>query len=354
MLGNVIGVIILIVEMLPFVAVFAIIGYIMYKNSKSRTDVPLYGLIFSWVFFAFYAITFGSIIIFPIFGKKKWSLISFGVLAGSLALLILGYFISNAYKKHQLKHRQTKRVRAKLVGAIERQSTSRKMTGREPVSKNYYSLVFEYEEDGIKKTCTSVKLYRLSQVAYINSLNEEIYIEVYKNTCEPEIDTSLAPTTYDLQDIQDLKISSIEALGSAQNYIEIFATLVFTIPIFMATTLASIILWKNSTTVAIITLIIGLLAIFVPILFVIPYCRKKILITKNGIECEALEFENIGMTNSLGTYCNIKYSYEMEDGKIKTKTERVLLNDYGKIKQLNRLPIKIYKNSATIDLDKLR
>lgn len=353
MAENIIKMLILLLELLPMVFVFSIIGYGMYKSSKNR-DVSLGGLIFSWILFAFYALTFSSIIVFPIFGKKHLSIISFGVLAATIAFMIAMSFVANAYKKHQLKHRQTKRVQAKLIGAIERRSSSLRITGREPVSKNYYSLLFEYEEDGVKKTCTSAKLYHLSQVAYINSLDEQIYIQVYKNTCEPEIDTSFAPTNYDLKDIENLKISSIESFGTSQNYITIFATLVFTIPIFMATTLASIILWKNSTTVAIITLIMGLLAIFVPILFVIPYCRKKILITKNGIECEALEFENVGMTNSLGTYCNIKYSYEMENGKIKTKTERVLLNDYGKIKQLNRLPIKIYKNSATIDLDKLR
>lgn len=352
MVGNIIAMLILIVEFLPIIFVFSLIGWFMYKNSKNRRDVPIGGLIFSWVFFAFYAITFCSIIVFPIFGKKDWAIISFIVLAASLALIISMYFIGNTIKKNQLKHRETKIVQAKLVGAVEKMSTSRTSTGTDPRSNNFYSLVFEYEEEGVKKICTTNKLYRLSQVAYINKQNETTTIKVYKKVCDIEMDTTLAPVDYDLEDIKNLNISSMETIGSSQHYIEIFATLVFTIPIFIATTLASIMLWQNSTTVAILTLMMGLIAVFVPAVAVIPYCRRKIKVSKNGVETFALEFANVGKTFVRGTYCDIKYSFETKKG-VKTKRERVTIDAYGKIKNLNKLPIKVYKNWAAINLDKL-
>ena len=352
MVGNIIAMLILIVKFLPIIFVFSLIGWFMYKNSKNRKDVPIGGLIFSWVFFAFYAITFCSIFVFPIFGKKDWVIISFIVLASSLALIISMYFIGNAIKKHQLKHRETKIVQAKLVGAVEKMSTSRTATGRDPRSNNFYSLVFEYEEEGVKKICTTNKLYKLSQVAYINKKNETTTIKVYKKVCEIEMDTTLAPADYDLEDLENLNIASMESMGSSQHYIEIFATLVVTIPIFIATTLASIVLWQNSTTVAILTLIMGLLTVLVPAVAVIPYCRRKIKVLKNGVETFALEFANVGKTFVRGTYCDIKYSFETENG-VKIKRERVTIDTYGKIKNLNKLPIKVYKNWAAIDLDKL-
>ena len=352
MLEKIITMLILIVEFAPIIFVFSLIGWMMYKNSKNRRDVSIGGLIFSWIFFAFYAITFCSIIVFPIFGKKDWAIISFIVLASSLALIISMYFIGNAIKKHQLKHRETKIVQAKLVGAVEKMSTSRTATGRDPRSNNFYSLVFEYEEEGEKKICTTSKLYRLSQVAYINKQSETVTINVYKKVCDIEMDTTLAPADYDLEDLENLNIASMESIGSSQHYIEIFATLAFTIPIFIATTLASVVLWQNSTIIAVITLIMGLLAVFIPIIAIVPYCKRKIKIAKKGVETFALEFENVGKTYVKHTYCDIKYSFETDNG-VKTKRERVNIDAYGKIKNLNKLPIKVYKNWAVIDLNRL-
>lgn len=352
MLGKIISMLILIVEFLPIIFVFSLIGWIMYKNSKNRPDISIGGLIFSWAFFAFYAITFCSINVFLILGKKDWAIISFIILASSLALIISMYFIGNSLKKHQLQHRETKIVQGKLVGAIEQMSTSSKATGREPRSNNFYSLVFEYEEDGIKKICTTNKLYRLSQVAYLNKQAETITIEVYKKVCDIEMDITTSPDNYDLEDIGNLKISSMESMGSSQHYIEIFATLVVTVPIFIATTLASLVLWKNSQTIAVVTLMMGLIAILVPAVVVIPYCRRKIKTSKYGMETFALDFINVGKTIAGGTYCDIKYTFVTNYG-IKTKKERVTIDYYGKIKNLNKLPIKVYKEWAVIDLNRI-
>ena len=352
MLGKIITALILIVEFAPIIFVFSLIGWFMYQNAKNRKDVSIGGLIFSWVFFAFYALVFCGTILFMIFGKKKLALLGFITIFASILLLLIIYMFTEFGKKRKLKHRETKVVQAKLVGAVEKISTSRTATGREPKSNNFYSLVFEYEEEGEKKICTTSKLYRLSQVAYINKQSETVTINVYKKVCDIEMDITLAPADYDLEDLENLNIASIESMGSAQNYIEIFATLAVTIPIFIATTLASVVLWQNSTLIAVITLIMGLIAVFVPIMAVVPYCKRKIKIAKNGVEAFALDFANVGKTYVRHTYCDIKYSFETDNG-VKTKRERVNIDVYGKIKNLNKLPIKVYKNSAVIDLNRL-
>ncbi|MGN1258745.1 MAG: hypothetical protein ACI4T8_00690 [Christensenellales bacterium] len=349
---NIITILILIVQFLPIIFVFSLIGWIIYKILKDRIDVSIAESIFSWLFFGFYAMAFCLTIIFLAFGKKIWSLISFILLAVSLLLFALIDFIVNRIKKHQLKHRETKIVQAKLVGAVERVSTTKTLTGREPRSNNLYSLVFEYEEKGKKKICTTNNLYKLSQVAYINKQREAITIKVDEKTCDIEMDISMAPVDYDLEDISNLKITSNESTGSSQYYIEIFATLAISIPFFIITTLSSLVLWKNSETYAFVILIIGVVAVLVTDVATILYCRRKIKISKYGVEAFALDFANVGKTYANGTYCYIKYTFETKNG-IKTKKERVTIDAYGKIRNLNKLPIKVYKNLVAIDLDRI-
>ena len=342
----------IVIEILPVCAVFIVIGFFMYKNSKDRVDVSLGGLIFSWVFFALFAFAFGSTVVFIMLNKKEFLPIGFGIIVGSIVLLICIHLITNAIRKHQLNSSKAKIVKAKLIGAIEKKSTSRTMTGQAPVTKNYYSLLFEYEDNGIKQICTTNKLYLMNQVAYINKSNNTFDIKAYKKICDIDIDTSNAPDYYNLEDIQNLKINGMSSAGSSQNYIEMFATLVVTIPILVLTTIFSILYWSKSTTIAIISLLLGFIAIALPILMLIPYCKRKSLIAKQGKETFASQFQSMGTTYNSGTYCSIKYSYETDNGVI-TKKERVTMENYSKIKNLEKLPIKVYKNWATIDLDKL-
>ena len=352
MIINPITLFVLFLELIPVIFVLTFIGLLMYKTSKNRTDLGTGELIFSWVFFAFYALTFSSIIVFLTLGKKDWALIGFIILALSIVALILIFFIGSALKKHKLKYMESHIVQGTLIGAVEKMSTSSSVTGREPQNKNYYALVFEYEDEGVLKTCTTTKLYTLPQIAYINREYKTLTLKAYKNICDIETNTGLAPTEYDLNDIKDLNISSTESIGSAIFYIEIIATLIATIPIFIITTLTSMSLWNSSTAVAIIILIIGILALVIPATTVIPHCYHNIMINKHGIEAFAVEFINDGITHTHDTYYNIKYTYKTDNG-LKTKHERVTADNYGKVKNLKKLPIKVYKNRAMIDINKL-
>jgi len=162
--------------MLPIVLfVFIIIGISIYKSSMKRKDVSIWGVIFSWLFLAFYALTFFATIIFSFLGNEKWMMICLSVLAITLLSLILISVISGAIKKYQIKH-FSKLVQGKLVGAVEKSSTSIEATGREPISRNYYSLVFEYEEGGQKKICLTNELYQLPEVACINKYYKKTMI----------------------------------------------------------------------------------------------------------------------------------------------------------------------------------
>lgn len=329
---KIITILILIAQLLPMIATCSIIGWIMHKASKDRKDVRLGGLIFSWLYFAFYVTLCCSIVIFRHFDKEAWSNISVIILVLSLVLLILIAFIGSALTNYHLNHGETKIVEGKLIGAVEKMSTSTRRTGREPVANNFYSLVFEYEEEGIKKICTTNKLYKLSQVAYINEKSKNTIIRVYKNICALEMDMPVVSDNYDLEDIKNLKISSMGAMGSSQHYIEIFATLAFTIPIFVVTTLIGLMLWEDSASIAAVTLIIGLVIVFVPVIVMIPHCRRKIKITKYGVETFALSF-GLDLKNSTPTtssYCIIEYSFQTNDG-IKIAKERVTIYTYGKI-----------------------
>lgn len=345
---------ILIIEMLPFIFGFSVVGYIMYNNSKGRVDVSIKGMVFSWSFFAFYVLDFGSIFIFFLFGKKLWGIISSIVLVASLVLLIAIHFIKGAINKRKIKVGERKTVQAKLIGAVEEQSKSRTMTGAEPKSENYFSLVFEYLDDGKKQICTTNKLYTLSQVAYINKLKEIPTITVCKNICEVEDYIPMYPPSYDLEDIKDLKISRIESVSNtAQYYIEIFAVLSFTIPTFITMFLTSLVTWGNDQFVSIGIMSLGLVSIILPTIIIFYICRIRIKVIKYGAETYALEFANVGKTNAVATYCDIKYTYETSKG-IKTKKERVTMDVYGIIKQIKRLPIKVYKKWAIIDIDKIK
>lgn len=348
---NIIRMIILIVELFPVAFVFAIIGFYMYKNAKKRIDVSVKGHVFSWIFFALYTFIFMGTIGCLIFGKRTLALIGFVTIFASLILLAVVGTVIDFKKKSSLKQK-TYIVMGKLIGASEKKSFSRKSTGMEPISFNYYSLIFEYNINGKVKRGVTKSLYTLSQIAYLNSLGGEISLKANNNICELNTDFEVKSVDCVPNDFKNSKISSIETSGTFMYYIEIFATLAFTIPIFIATTLASIMLWQNSTTVALITLFMGLLAVFIPIVAVIPYCRRKIKIAKQGVETFALDFANVGKTYATGTYCDIKYTFETDNG-VKTKRERVTIDAYGKIKNLNKLPIKVYKNWAAIDLDKL-
>lgn len=334
---------------LPLVFVISVIGWIIYRISKARDDLSIGEKIFSWIFFVFYVLVFCSALFFRDvkIGEITWGLVGFIVLALSIALLFLIHFVVNTIKKHQLKHRETKIVQAKLVGAVEKSSSSVIVPGREPRINNFYALVFEYEENGKKKSCKTNKLYRLPQIAYIKKQSETTTISVYKNVCEIEMDTITVSTdyNYDLEDLKDLKISSIESIGSAQYYLEIFAILAFSIPALIEI-LVYLVQWKAFNLNSILFLIAGInLVIFV--VKVILMCYRKIKALKYGLETFALEF-NVGSVKR----CYIKYTFETARG-IKMRKERVTIDAYGKIKILNKLPIKVYKNWAVIDLDKL-
>lgn len=352
MLENLLSVLIIFLELAPVVFVFIVIARIMYKNSKARADVSLGGLIFSWVFFAFYALAFSSLFVFPIFGKKEWMKYSFIAIVGSLVFILLVGLILALVNKYNIKHREKFNVQAKLVGAVEKKSVSIAQTGMSPQNINLYSLLFEYNDGDEVKTCTSVKLYTLAQIAYLKRNNDYINISVYKNICELHDAVEVGGTTYDVEDIKDLKITSIESSGSEIYYTEIFAGLVFTVPIFLGSLLAGLINIDVNPTISLVMFAMGLFTIAIPLLVVIPRCKRLINTNKHGEESFAVDFELVGRTNTHGTYCVISYSYETEHG-LKKKKEHVTLDKYGKIEALQRLPIKVYKNMAVIDVNKI-
>lgn len=224
----------LLISLPIFVFVFVMIGKTIYQNSKRIKNVSRLETIFSWAFFAFYAITFFATIVFMSFGNVKWSLICFGTIVASIVLPLLIGGISNAIKKHKSKKTKTRGnlggvvtnrvtmlnsesivdndgtelVLGKLVGAYLQAPSLKEIIGREPINTSYYSLVFEYEENGGIDICSTKNGYTLSEIAYINKYYKTSYIKVNKSYCEININVTSAPKSYDLKDIEDLKISN--------------------------------------------------------------------------------------------------------------------------------------------------
>ena len=339
--------------LLPVAAVIGAIGYLMYKSSLKRKDVSLAGHIFSWLIFIFYGLNICGALVFAAIGKKLWCLICFCVVAGTLLCLIAGYFISSAVKKRLLKTRATKLVSAKLIGAVEKKSTSSSGNGIVTSVKHYYSLMFEYQEEGEKKICTTAQLYEMPEIAYLNKNFKVFNINVYKKICLLDIDVSMADRTYSSGDIDNLEISSITPSGTDQNYMEVFLTLSFIVPVFIVGILMGISCLEASLWGAIISMVCGALVLLVPTIVVAVGCSRKIAVAKKGRENYALNFKvDSTLRADRGTRYYVNYTFEVEDG-IKNKRESITEDCYGKIKILDKLPIKVYHNKAIVDLDRI-
>lgn len=354
-------IIVLCLEALPTLFVFGLIGRRIYQNIKQDEDLSKLEIVFSWFIFGIYAICFMSIIPCFVLGYKVLGTIAFCSVGGIIVALLLGVFISKLIKKHQYKHTPKYRTTGNIVAAKMQSSTEVRRTGKEPVHTTYYTLKIKYtDKDGETKYAQSLRCYTLSEIACLNSFRK-ISIEVAGDYCTIDADVKIAPSEYNQESIENIeivndkkiKIIDTNKMTKTDFIIEKLAVLIFAVPVLIGMIFAGIVAFKESATIAsIIWSVMGVLFVLA-IVHVCRVCNTAIKTLNNGTEGYALEFEPIGITNSLNTYYEVKYSYKLESGKIKTKIERVLPSTYEAITHHSKLPIKIYGNKANIDIDKI-
>lgn len=341
----------------PILFVFTLITLFIVHNTKTMQDVPLYGKIISWVFYIIFVAAFLLGWFAP---NKKLQIIAFICGVADFALFLLIFGVSQAIKKSRYKNCVKFTTTGTIVSATMTRSIDKQTTGTEPFIKTYYNLKIKYlDKDGQTKFATSIKDYTLSEIAYLNSF-PYLNLTVGIGYCEIDADTSIAPPTYNQKDLDGIDIHNLNEVGSTNKkginfniyIIGKCACLVFVAPIILLMILIAI---NNITTNLPISL--GCLAVAIVCSFTIikiwRYCTVSNNILKKGEECYAISFKPAGITTSNSTYYNVNYEYEI-NGKTKVKTERVLPQIYEKVKHIDKLPIKIYKNKATIDIDRIK
>ena len=233
----------------------------------------------------------------------------------------------------------------------------------ELVIRKFYKVGFEYVwKDGKTYKCECVDTFEQKDTDVMIWLNDNVDIMVYNNKC-CTIETNLED--YYNEDVNSVDLSQRNIQESRNDASASFA---FRGSTFMATGvmdifgvfflgIAALDMIQNNTIVrvSIVLAMVGFVLLFVGSNTIYKgFVTKQTL--KHGVEAEAEGFtydEVSGDTLKEGKYYRIIYSYELPNGKIIDTFEYVGGCHYVLITRLETLPIRIYKNHATIDTNKL-
>ena len=210
--------------------------------------------------------------------------------------------------------------------------------------KAKYQIVFKYlGGDGNQKECHTYKLYTLEEVNKIKELGDIIQITVAGKICKIN------------EDISSIKLDNLKNIpihhkgrntGFVMDFVQVFFNLMF-ITVF---TYASFFVLSSDLTVGI--------PISICFFFLIIYFMKNLYelyrtkkAYKEGLETFTVNFE-FHRTRRYGWYF-ISYSYKTEEGKTKRKKQLVAFHIYQNAGYMDKLPIKVLGNDASIDIEKV-
>ena len=331
---------------------FIVIAIYSGKNNQSTRK---FGKIMSWLILAIFFIIIDATIILSALGYRTLGIIGFGLIAFYIVSLIIMVLISNAIKKNRYKKFPKHKEKGKIIAAIMDISKEIRATGREPKYITFYRIKIEYKDNNNDKhSVESMKTYTLEQIAYLNSY-KHIPIMVADKYCEiVETDLSNVPETYDDSDLQNIEIDnngkfsvidesfSDRSKLTTEQWGAVLCGVIFGLQPFVRGIVAN---YRPM-------LIVGVIVLVLTICIIIK-CQKMKNALDKGELTFATEFKNAGITNAIDTFYDIVFKYRDNSGRIRMQTERVLGPDYEKIKLVKKLPIKVYKKSAKIDMDRI-
>lgn len=207
-----------------------------------------------------------------------------------------------------------------------------------------YQIVFKYlGEDGNQKECHTYKFYTLEEVNKIKELGDSIQITVAGKICKINEDISSIK-------LDNLKNIPIHQKGRNTGFLMDFMQVLFSIIFIAVFTFASCFALNLDLNVGI--------PISICFFFLIIYFMKNLYelyrtkkAYKEGLETFAVNFE-FYRTRRYG-WCFISYSYKTEDGKTKRKKQLVAFHIYQNGGYMDKLPIKVLGNDASIDIEKV-
>ena len=290
-------------------------------------------------------------------------------------LIFIAIIIDKAIKSIKLKNvaKKGKRLTAKIAGATYGGRKEVDIGTKHQITNYFYAIFYVEDVFGNKAYYTSIKTIKDAQLQQLINKGE-VSITAYKGACKIEEDFSLLPPASPvpymgkniiLDEEGNLRVAVLETKGKNKKErpgIKIYkiATIISSI-ISCAFLLGSIalivfaIISKQYSLIvfSVITLILTFLFDFKILISMI----NGLNVDKKGSRAYANQFtaEKINFSSQRSSDYNyvVKYSYYDQFGTLQNANEFVFDDVYFIIQNLQRLPIKVYKKSAIIDMDAL-
>ena len=306
-----------------------------------------------------------------------FTLILFGGIF-DVTLPILGYtilfgyfFVSHAVDKYietkntvrlvALSRQDGYRTKATLIARELRLSMMGLDENNESVECKYYKVGFQYiAEDGSTRTCEAIDTYEHKDTAVLIWLNDNVDIHVVDSKyCT--IDTDLSQ--YYSEDIyvedgsrniqetdRDIsRLSSSRPMLGTGSVIDIIALIVL---LYYALDVMEF--GMDIGYVYVSPILVVLLVVFVMAGAMFIYKKKSRLdIKKHGVQTYAIGFRCDNAINESSNKYRVMYSYKLHRGMMTVNEQKVNLVQYMAISKLDILPIKVYNDTAIIDMDRI-
>lgn len=334
---NILPIIYTVVSFAPVIFVFGFIIAMMYNANKhnirkSKKDI------FGYLFVILYAIVFiGTIVVAPF--NKQLSLVGFGIILFS----ILGLLFFGAVSSSKDKGPDSIIVNGRLI-SYDRKSSKRNVDG---YMIDYYTLRFLYNfGGGESKECVTLEEYSMSQIQYLQSLGNDVKLEVYKDNCRlltgvRHIKDEALRTTAPHPD---------KTLTTKSMYnVELLATIACCLPNVIVLIFLVHFLWDISKVMTIIVGGLTLITTLTPVVNAFKYYRSRMKIDREGVRSTTTDYTITQLSNSRYT---IEYTFITSTGERKPDKERIDADIYFAIKKLNGpLPIIVYENDSIVDVN---
>ena len=296
-------------------------------------------------------------VILAYFGFKALSIVCFALIVALFLGTWLITTLSDSIKQKRYEKQPKHNEKGVVVSAIATHVTETRSVDAAPKTKVEYKLEIKYKgADGLDHTAVTMGEYTKAQVAYICSFRT-VPIIVSGDECRLDFDASRIDNTDDEKSIAKIQFKNNtkteivdDSFISKQSYIiELYLALSSGVLVGLGATIAAIVLLIKGYGLIFggPLLIMGLIAL-VPSVYIVFVCARALIRLRGGNRAHATSFNILGADVNDTTL--VEFSYINNNGKIKTATQKVDASDYEKIKSLEKLPIRVFNNSARIEL----
>lgn len=343
-----------------FLAVAILVMVILFPNRRIKTIIS-----------TFFAIGIAFLVnnYFYSLGLEKNS----KLLSMTGMFLIVGFIIISLVFKYQLRLIRDKKlndsnniVNGKIIYIKEVRVVTDLSESRYKKTKSKYKIAFEYLDSyGNKNKCFTHDSYTLEEIDDIKGVNDILKITVVGKLCKineeflyEQKDTtkynndSFIGDNSQQNEIKNLKNIPIHKMGGNKSMTIYYRNIFFWI---VAIILFSALPFRflDSSYTYFFT-IIGC-ALFIIILSIKEIIKNFIVIRvyKKGEETCAIKFDFKCKRTRRKVEYFIVYAYKTEKGIVREKRQEVPVNIYQNIRYIETLPIKVLKNEASIDIEKI-